>query len=210
MPQSGFSVQSGDRKRSNCWALCVFSINVFVFLPIAGRGVEYERDKFIGDLFAKLVLHGSEHLRRVEVAKCRESLIDRAACVDVVGVFDAHGDGQPCLGSIGVFRDGKNLELTVTLADVQEMQSDEVSSLSESLNGATLANADEGGVEVQNVDPRSPAAALGLEKGDIITGVNRDEVKDIASLKKSLSSAKGNISALRIERDDSVIYITIR
>ena len=111
---------------------------------------------------------------------------------------------------LGVFRDGKNLELTVTLADVQEMQSDEVSSLSESLNGATLANADEGGVEVQNVDPRSPAAALGLEKGDIITGVNRDEVKDIASLKKSLSSAKGNISALRIERDDSVIYITIR
>ena len=53
-------------------------------------------------------------------------------------------------------------------------------------------------------------AALGLKKGDIITGVNRDEVKDIASLKKSLSSAKGNISALRISRDDSVIYITIR
>ena len=112
--------------------------------------------------------------------------------------------------TLGIFRDGKNMELTVTLADVQEMQSDEVSSLSESLNGATLANADEGGVEVQSVDPRSPAAALGLKKGDIITGVNRDEVKDIASLKKSLSSAKGNISALRISRDDSVIYITIR
>lgn len=112
--------------------------------------------------------------------------------------------------TLGIFRDGKNMELTVTLADVQEMHSDEVSSLSESLNGATLANADEGGVEVQSVDPRSPAAALGLKKGDIITGVNRDEVKDIASLKKSLGSAKGNISALRISRDDSVIYITIR
>ena len=112
--------------------------------------------------------------------------------------------------SLGIFRDGKELSLKVTLSDVQEIQADDAGALSESFEGAVLANAEKGGVEVQSVAQRSPAAALGLRQGDIIIGVNRDEVKNITSLKDSLGSAKGKISALKILRGDSVIFITIR
>ena len=60
------------------------------------------------------------------------------------------------------------------------------------------------------VAPGSMAQRLGLKAGDVITGLNRSDIDDIGDLKKRLSKAKGKISALRITRGDSEIFITLR
>ncbi len=111
---------------------------------------------------------------------------------------------------IGIFRDGKEIEVTATLQEPQKLSGSETTGLSESFEGATLSNHDEGGVEVTEVAPQTKAYALGLRKGDIITGVNRYNVTDLNELKDLLKNAEGKVSALRILRGNSTIFITIR
>ena len=60
------------------------------------------------------------------------------------------------------------------------------------------------------MQPRSAAAQYGLRKGDVITSVNRDAVKNINDLKQKMGKSKGKSTALRIERGDQAIYVTIR
>ncbi len=115
---------------------------------------------------------------------------------------------------IGVFRSGKDLTLKVKLGDEKSIDeettsADDASSLSPALAGASLAN-DNDGVKVTAVAPGSMAQRLGLKAGDVITGLNRSDIDDIGDLKKRLSKAKGKISALRITRGDSEIFITLR
>lgn len=111
---------------------------------------------------------------------------------------------------LGIFRDGKEIEVTVTLQEEQQLSSADSSGISELFDGASLANSDQGGVEVTAVEPRSTAAALGLREGDIITGVNRSKVSSIAELKDLLKDNEGRVSALRIQRGDTTIFITMR
>lgn len=111
---------------------------------------------------------------------------------------------------ITVFRDGKEIDIPVTLQQVKELAYDDARGISESLAGASLANAPDGGVEVTKIDPRSIAQALGLRKGDIIMGINRSKVRNITELKKQLGQTKGRLSALQIRRGDATVYITIR
>lgn len=114
---------------------------------------------------------------------------------------------------VGVFRDGKDLKLKVKLGDeesfVGEGETNEAGELSPALNGATLSN-DEKGVKVTDVQQGSMAQRLGLRSGDIITGLNRSEVKNVSGLKQELNKTKGRINALRILRGSSEIFITLR
>lgn len=113
--------------------------------------------------------------------------------------------------TLGIFRDGKHINLDVILTQAQETNANDAKELSEAFNGAELSNSpNNNGVEVTKLDKRSQAAALGLRQGDIITGVNRNNVKNIKDLKKYLSSAKGKVSALRIQRGSSTVFITVR
>lgn len=112
--------------------------------------------------------------------------------------------------TLGIFRNGKNMEIKVTLAESQELSSEDSSSLSQAFQGAKLANADGNGVEVTEVARNSPAYSIGLREGDIITGVNRSAVKNINDLRKYVKEGEGRITALRIKRGDSVVYITFR
>lgn len=111
---------------------------------------------------------------------------------------------------LGIFRDGLDMTLDVTLQEPDEISGADASQLSAFFEGATLANHDGGGVEVTEVDSRSRAYAYGLRKGDVITSVNRDEIKGISDLKSKLSKSKGKLMALRIVRGDSTLYVTIR
>lgn len=108
---------------------------------------------------------------------------------------------------LGIFRDGEEIEVTVTLQEAQAAA--DSSAISEIFTGAALSNCDEG-VEVTDVEARSPAAALGLRKGDIITGVNRSKVESLSDLRELLKDNKGEVSALRIKRGDATIFITMR
>jgi serine protease Do/serine protease DegQ len=75
------------------------------------------------------------------------------------------------------------------------------------LEGATLADAAGGGVEVRAVEPRS-VAATSLRKGDRIEGVNR---QTIANLKELRDVAKrGGTLVLRIRRGNAVVLAPLR
>lgn len=112
-----------------------------------------------------------------------------------------------------VFRDGKSLDIDVVLSDSSfgtTASKEETKQISPAFDGATLTNAKNGGVEVTDVAQGSMAARFGLRKGDIITGVNRSDVKTINDLKKSLEKVKGRISAIRINRNGGTLYITLK
>jgi serine protease Do/serine protease DegQ len=75
------------------------------------------------------------------------------------------------------------------------------------LEGATLSDATEGGVQVRAVEPRS-AAAQWLRAGDRIEGVNR---KSVANLKELRDVAKrGGTLVLTIRRGKAVVFVPLR
>ncbi len=111
--------------------------------------------------------------------------------------------------TLGIFRDGKNLTIKVTLEESSAVDSADVSEISPSFKGAKLSN-DKDGVAVTEVAPRTPAYSIGLREGDIITGVNKNRVRTLADLKKYLDDSKGKVNALRIKRGNSSVFITIR
>ena len=111
---------------------------------------------------------------------------------------------------LGIFRDGRNITLDATLQEPDEISGTDAGELSAFFEGATLANHDGGGVEVTKVESRSRAYAYGLREGDVITSINRDAIKGLSDLKSKINKAKGKMMALRIERGDSTLYVTIR
>jgi len=124
-------------------------------------------------------------------------------------------------GKIGSIGAGKTVELTITKADGKEKTYDvtlkkadaanvEAVSIHRMLDGADLANNNEGyGVNINTIEEGSPAEAIGLQAGDIISGVNRKRIKNIAELRDYLSGNKG-ISLLNIIRGKTNLYIRIR
>jgi serine protease Do len=65
------------------------------------------------------------------------------------------------------------------------------------------------GVVVNNVKANSPAARIGLKKGDVIMGANQQPVKNIAELRKILDS-KPSVLALNIQRGDTSLYLLMQ
>ena len=114
--------------------------------------------------------------------------------------------------TLGLFRDGKEQQVEVTLSRADE-ENIQANTLNESLEGAQLAQTSSEdkvqGVKVAEVTPRSPAAMSGLEKGDIIIGVNRQRVKDLNDLRQIVQD-KPEVLALNIQRGNSSIYLVLR
>ena len=81
------------------------------------------------------------------------------------------------------------------------------------LKGATFSSgkAENGvtGVQVTELEERSPASMLGLEQNDIIIGVNRTRIQSVSDLRDALEEAKG-VMALNVVRGNSSLYILIR
>jgi serine protease DegQ len=65
------------------------------------------------------------------------------------------------------------------------------------------------GVMIVNVEPRSIAAASGLKQGDIIIGVNKDRVANLAQLRELLAAEKVTL-ALNIKRDNQHLFLVLR
>ncbi|MCR5084590.1 MAG: DegQ family serine endoprotease [Succinivibrionaceae bacterium] len=116
--------------------------------------------------------------------------------------------------TIGVFRDGKDLEIKVTLQSPDEttVTTENAEEISSFLEGASLADDEDGGVRVTAVKENSPAARFNLKKDDLIVGVNRQPVKTLGDLKKILKQGgkRARLQALRIIRGGSEIFITVR
>lgn len=108
---------------------------------------------------------------------------------------------------LGILRDGKERTVTVKL---QELASGQVaaSQMHPMLDGAELSNAN-GGVKVDAVSNNSAAAQIGLLSDDVIVGVNRQRVANLAELRKALENRSG-VAALNIQRGSTNLYVLIR
>ena len=108
---------------------------------------------------------------------------------------------------LGILRDGKERTVTVKL---QELASGQVAAnqMHPMLDGAELTNTD-GGVKVEAVSNNSAAAQIGLLPDDIIVGVNRQRVTNLAELRKALENRSG-VAALNIQRGNTNLYVLIR
>lgn len=113
---------------------------------------------------------------------------------------------------LGLLRNGKPLEVEVTL-DTCTSSSASAEMITPALEGATLSDGqlkDGGkGIKIDEVVKGSPAAQAGLQKDDMIIGVNRDRVNSIAEMRKVLA-AKPAIIALQIIRGNESIYLLMR
>ena len=119
------------------------------------------------------------------------------------------GEGRKV--KLGIYRDGKVQTVKVTLdgASALTAAGDE---LHPAFQGATLENTQKNGakgVEVKTVDPRSPAARVGLEEGDIVMQVNRQRVETINDMNKIIENTKGNI-VLGIQRGRESVFVLIQ
>ena len=110
---------------------------------------------------------------------------------------------------LGLLRDGKPVNVTLELQQSSSTQGDS-SSIFKGIEGAEMSNkgADKG-VTVNSVKGNTPAAMIGLKKGDVIVGANQQPVKNIADLRKILDS-KPSVLALNIQRGDSTIYLLMQ
>lgn len=115
--------------------------------------------------------------------------------------------------TLGIIRDGKNIKIDVTLREATE-SSVASATIHPAFEGAKLKNgktqAGSAGVVVKSVEVRSPAAAIGLEESDVIIGVNRQRVENIAVLRDKLEQYKDGIIALNVMRGNSQLYLVIR
>ncbi|HKX53253.1 MAG TPA: DegQ family serine endoprotease [Nitrosospira sp.] len=115
---------------------------------------------------------------------------------------------------LGLIRNGKQVTAKVKIAKLAEVSSAEAETVPE-VSGATVANLKPGarrgveGVMVTDVEVNSPAWLRGIRPGDIITGVNRRQVRSVQELLAALKASQGRIS-LSLIRGDFRVTIRIR
>lgn len=113
---------------------------------------------------------------------------------------------------VSLLRDGKPITVTVKL-DTSTQGSTNAEQMTPALQGATLSDgaAKDGtkGVNVDAVEKSTPAEQFGLQKGDVIVGLNRTKVENLAELRKLLE-AKPPLLALNVIRGDESIYLLLR
>lgn len=113
---------------------------------------------------------------------------------------------------LGVVRDSKKKEFNVTLQESAQTKV-KADNLHKGLTGAEFANTTNSdgvkGVKVTSLEERSMAARYGLEKGDIIIGLNRSPIRNLGELRKALDK-QPSVLALEIKRDDAILYLVIR
>jgi len=112
---------------------------------------------------------------------------------------------------LGLLRNGKLQNISVVLDDTSSTFGEEV--LIPTLQGASLSNGQltDGtkGVQVKNVVKNSPASSIGLQKGDMIIGLNRERIQNLSQLRKILNTKK-TVIALNIIRGDTNIFLLLR
>ncbi|MDE1189835.1 MAG: serine endoprotease DegQ [Pantoea sp.] len=113
---------------------------------------------------------------------------------------------------LGLLRDGKPITVNVTL-DQSAQTTASAQLLSPALQGATLSDgntkAGDKGVKVDTVEKGTPAEQVGLQKDDVIVGVNRNRTESLAEMRKVLET-KPPVLALNVVRGEDSIYLLLR
>src|SRR5687767_14938001 len=123
---------------------------------------------------------------------------------------------------IEVWRNGSARELSVRPVEIQEkgervasnpaQQADETARLGLAVRPLTQQEKRQAGTDghllVEDVD--GPAAAAGVQPGDVILGVNGARVKSMDELRSAAKKRSGKVVALLIERDNAQIFVPVR
>jgi serine protease Do len=124
--------------------------------------------------------------------------------------------------AIEVWRNGSPKELSVRPVEIQEkgervasnpaQQADETARLGLAVRPLTQQEKrqaeTDGDLLVEDVD--GPAAAAGVQPGDVILGVNGARVKSMDELRSASKKRTGKVVALLIERDNAQIFVPVR
>jgi serine protease Do len=113
--------------------------------------------------------------------------------------------------TLGLLRDGKPVSVNLELQQSSQNQVDSASIFT-GIEGAEMSNRsgkDQKGIQVTDVKPGTPAAGIGLKKGDIIVGINQQAVNNIAELRKIMDE-KPSVMALNIQRGDTSLYLLMQ
>ncbi|WP_023604178.1 Do family serine endopeptidase [Aliivibrio logei] len=114
--------------------------------------------------------------------------------------------------TLGLIRDGKEKTVIATLAEADQIKT-KAENLHEGLKGAQLKNTASSdpikGVKVSAIQKGSMAQRYGLQKDDIIIGVNRTQIKNLQQFRQLLDS-KPPVLALNIQRGKQTLYLVIR
>ena len=102
--------------------------------------------------------------------------------------------------NLTILRNSKQLMISATISKSTQTKID-ASEIHKRLSGAELSSLDEehpaygklDGIVISRVKPRSPAAAAGLRKGDVITKINRQAINSLAQAKQLASKAQRGI-----------------
>ncbi|UYU32337.1 serine endoprotease DegQ [Siccibacter colletis] len=113
---------------------------------------------------------------------------------------------------LGLLRDGKPLDVQVTL-DKSSSSSASAELIAPALQGASLSDGQlkDGtkGVRLENVEKESAAAQAGLQKDDVIIGINRERITSIADMRKVMAT-KPAVIALQVVRGNERIFLLLR
>lgn len=116
--------------------------------------------------------------------------------------------GPGVVMQIGLLREGKPMTVSVKLAQSPAVEVS-IEKINPALQGVTLSDVDAKtgkGVQVDDVKKGTPAEQVGLEKDDVIIGVNREPIDNLAALRKILET-KPDLIALSILRKGQNMYL---
>ena len=108
---------------------------------------------------------------------------------------------------VALLRDGKPRRVTAVIGE-RDTAAEEAASVHSGLEGAELADAQGGGVLIRSVAEGSPAALRGLRANDIIIGVGRTRVANLAEFQRATEGAAAFV--LQIRRGNAMLVIPIR
>jgi serine protease Do len=125
--------------------------------------------------------------------------------------------------SIVIFREGKEINVTVTIGEMPEEEKEvTLAKKTENNLGLTvkditpeLANKlginEKEGVIVSNIEPGGPAEDVGIMKGDIIKEVNRKPVKNVQEYSEAIGKAQpGENILFFIKRGDDSLFVVLK
>src|SRR5690606_37578423 len=87
---------------------------------------------------------------------------------------------------LGLIREGKPRRVTAIIGERDGSGPNGAASIHPALEGASLTNADGGGVLVQSVAEGSPAAQNGLRPNDIILAIGRVRITNVQQLRAAV------------------------
>jgi Do/DeqQ family serine protease len=127
-----------------------------------------------------------------------------------------HGVGKAV--RVSVFRDGKTVELAMTLvsADSTSRQRREPDGSGEQQGqadrlGLVVDDVEEGGVVVIDIGRNSAAADAGIRRGDIIVSVNRKKISNSREYQRIIQQAGSGANLIILaRRGDASIYFALR